>query len=85
MASPDDHQVRGGMSKGVSSKIGTADIDHVVVAMLENRSFDNLVGWTPARPSSSTVVRCCPKRWPIERPDAKAGLGQNQPNQRACE
>ena len=29
----------------IPGKIGKAPIDHVVVVMMENRSFDNLVGW----------------------------------------
>jgi phospholipase C len=29
----------------IPGRIGKAEIDHVVVVMMENRSFDNLVGW----------------------------------------
>jgi phospholipase C len=43
------------------------DIEHIVVVMMENRSFDNLLGWlndNQANPPKFNIVSHLPTGWP---------------------
>jgi phospholipase C len=55
------------------SFIGSAKIDHVVVAMMENRSFDNLVGWLYAAENNQPPINI-----PHNDNPSYAGLEENK-------